>query len=145
MKNPHVTVRNYNPETDYSGVLALYAHSATFGGQYDAARDTAEKLRALSAQNPNKILVATIKEKIVGTVTLFEDGRSAWLYRFAVQSEHEDAIANVLYTQAVSILKSLGHTQVLVYAPSGDTHFTKRYTTLGLKKGSDYTAFWKDI
>lgn len=141
----HTLVRAYDPATDYAGVLALYADGATFGGQYDTARDTAERLKGLSVQNPEKILVAVLGGKIVGTVTLFEDGRSAWLYRFAVQREHESDIARALYEEAARILKRLGHSQVLVYAPNTDDHLAQRYVSLGLTKGSDYTAYWSDL
>lgn len=42
------------------------------------------------------ILVAKIENKIVGTVTLFEDSRVAGLYRFAVQKEDENKIKEYL-------------------------------------------------
>ena len=141
----NVTVRVYDPKKDYSAVLALYKDTSTFGGQYDDARDTEDRLQTLSKSNPDKILVAVLNGQIVGTVTLFEDGRSAWLYRFAVQARHESEVAQALYTKAAQTLKNLGHSQVLVYAPAGDKHFAERYKNLGLTKGNDYTAFWKDI
>ena len=100
-----ITVRNYNTTTDYSAVKALYQDSSTYGGQYDDARDTAEKLATLVATDMHKILVAEIQKQIVGTVTLFEDGRAAWLYRFAVQHEYEHKIAQALYDHAVEILR----------------------------------------
>lgn len=140
-----VEVRNYKPE-DYEAVAALYKQSALYGGQFDEARDTAERLNGLVAKKPEAILVAESDENIVGTVTLFEDGRSAWLYRFAVvDSEHKGEVAEALYTKAKDILRRWGHTQVLVYAPAGDPSFEKRYTALGFNKGNDFAAYWQDI
>ncbi len=140
-----MNIRNYNPETDYQGIEALLNAEGTFGGQFDEARDTKERLDVLEASKPGSILVAEDEGKIVGTVTLFEDGRSAWLYRFAVQQENESEITELLNEKALETMKDLGHTQVLVYAPQGDEHFEDRYTSLGFNKGNDFTAYWQDI
>jgi predicted N-acetyltransferase YhbS len=144
MDTPTLLVRPYNPDADYPGVRALYEDGATFGGQYDDARDSEAKLRNLVAAKPESILVALENERIVGTVTLFEDGRAAWLYRFAVSASHPQAV-KALCDEAIAILRKLGHTQVLVYAPEGDQAFIDRYSTLGFTTGNAYLAFWKDI
>ena len=138
-------IRHYNSATDYSGVRALYEDSHTFGGEFDNARDSEERLMKLSKEKPWAILVAEDNDSIVGTVTLFEDGRSAWLYRFAVQNENEKAVADALHKEAVRILKEQGHTQVLVYAPNNHVHFENRYISIGFTKGGDYTAYYEDI
>ncbi len=140
-----LVIRPYNPVTDYSSVESLYKDSATFGGQFDDARDSEERLRKLSLQKPNSILVAVQNEHVVGTVTLFEDGRSAWLYRFAVKSEDEQKITKELSMKALEILKEMGHSQVLVYAPAHGKHFEERYLKIGFTKGNDFTAYWQDI
>jgi hypothetical protein len=82
---------------------------------------------------------------IVGTVTLFEDGRSAWLYRFAVQAEYEAEVVPLLNQQALATMKERGHAQVLVYAPEGNPHFEDRYTQNGFTKGGNFTCYWQDI
>ncbi len=143
MKN--MKISPYNPSTDYEQVAALYRLPNSFGGQFDDARDTKARLDGLVTRKPNTILVAERGERIVGTVTLFEDGRSAWLYRFAIQPDGEQEIAAALWSEAKRVMKELGHTQVLVYAPAGDEHFLKRYTSLGFIKGGDYTAYWQDL
>ncbi len=138
-------IRNYNPETDYPGIEALLSAEGTFGGQFDEARDTKERIDALESTKPGSVLVAEEDGEILGTVTLFEDGRSAWLYRFAVQQDNETEITKLLNEKALQTMKDRGHTQVLVYAPTGDRHFEDRYTSLGFNKGGDYTAYWQDI
>ena len=138
-------VRPYNSNTDYSQVEALYQSPNTFGGQFDKARDAKNRIDILAEKKPDCILVAESDEMIVGTVTLFEDGRSAWLYRFAVQKENELEIASKLWEEAKATMKKLGHSQVLVYAPAGNMDFQNRYTFLGFTKGDDYTAYWQDI
>ena len=139
-----IRIRRYNPDTDYTQVSDLYKDPKTYGGQYDQARDSEAKLRHLSQTKPNCILVAEIDGDIAGTVTIFEDGRSAWLFRFAVQKKFELELSKALYQEAKKILKKMGHTQVLVFAPN-DKGFDLRYHTLGFKKGGDYTAYWEDI
>ena len=100
-----IKIRNYNPETDCKQVSRLYENSKTYGGQYDEARDSEERLRNLSRNKPNCILVAEIGENIVGTVTIFEDGRSAWLVRSAAQKEFQTAISKRLYSEVKGTLK----------------------------------------
>lgn len=138
-------IRFYNPDTDYPQIEVLYKSPDTFGGQFDNARDSKERIDGLSKNKPNTILVAEDNSKIVGTVTLFEDGRSAWLYRFAIQKENELEIASELWNEAKRVMKELSHSQVLVYAPSGSESFEKRYTSLGFTKGTDFTAYWQDL
>ena len=139
-----ILVRNYKDD-DYPEIEALYHSPNSFGGRFDSARDSFERLEKLSQAKPGSILVAEHKGKIVGCVTIFEDGRSAWLYLFAIQNGANDEIAQALWNAAKDILKQMGHSQVLVYAPSGDSSFEERYIHLGFLKGADYTAFWQDV
>ena len=138
-----IKIRNYNP-TDYKELFALYSDSDTFGGQFDEARDSEDKVNTLITEKKDAILIAEIDGALVGTVTLFEDGRAAWLYRFAVQKEFEEQITKELNSKALEILRRKGHSQVLVYAPANDKHFENRYKKLGFKKGNDYTAYWQE-
>ncbi len=139
-----IRIRNYNPD-DYPSIKALYGDSSIFGGQFDEARDSAERLANLAQEKPNAILVAEDEGNIIGTVTLFEDGRSAWLYRFAVKKGNESQVTRLLFDKAKEILKQKGHTQVLVYAPTEDKSFENRYSNLGFNKGNDFTAYWQDL
>jgi predicted N-acetyltransferase YhbS len=136
-------IRNYRPE-DYDSVATLYKDSSTYGGQFDEDRDSRERLEKLISEKPNAILVAEENGIVVGSVTLFEDSRSAWLFRFAV-AENSTLIAGELYSKAVEILKSKGHKQVLVYAPVGNKDFEERYGALMFNKGDDYTCYWRDL
>lgn len=141
-----IEVREYDPGIDYLAVERLYKDGSTFGGQFDPARDTKERLDALIQEKPDSILVAVVNDTLMGTVTLFEDGRSAWLYRFAVEAnEYKKQVTEALFAKAQETLKEQGHTQVLVYAPAGDTQFEQRYIEIGFTKGNDFTAYWQDL
>jgi ribosomal protein S18 acetylase RimI-like enzyme len=136
-------VRSYQP-SDYEQLKALYLDSSTFGGQFDEARDGADRLQKKIETDPDAILVAEQNEKLIGTVSLIDDGRVAWLFRFAVQREQSDALKE-LHDAAMAILKSRGHTQVLVYTPVGNEELDSRYEVLGFTRGDDYTCYWKEI
>lgn len=136
-------IRNYQP-ADYDQLKALYLDSSTFGGQYDEARDGANRLQKKIEADPDAILIAEQNEKLIGTVSLIEDGRVAWLFRFAVQRDQAEALKE-LHDAAMTILKSRGHTQVLVYTPVGNGELDNRYEELGFTKGDDYTCYWKEI
>ncbi|PID83580.1 hypothetical protein CSB11_00365 [Candidatus Campbellbacteria bacterium] len=139
-------VREYKKE-DYEQIKKIYLHPNTFGGQFDEARDTEEKISTLVNEKKNSVLVLESKGDVVGTVTIFEDGRSCWLYRFAVLPEYEkEEYVKLLYQKAEEVCKEMGHSQILVYAPAGEEKFEERYVKfLELNKGNPYTAFWKDI
>lgn len=139
-----VIIRSYNPTIDYPAVKSLYLDSATFGGQFDEARDSEDRLHHLIEQKPEAILVAENDSGVVGTVTLFEDGRSMWLYRFAVRNQDME-VNKLLWDYAKEKCKRLGHTQVLVYAPEGNDAFEERYTKLGFTKGGNFTAYWQNL
>lgn len=136
-------VRSYQP-SDYVQLKALYLDSSTFGGQFDEARDGADRLRKRVEADPDAILVAEFDDKLVGTVSLIDDGRIAWLFRYAVQKDQFEAL-KALHDRAIHLLKSRGHSQVLVYTPVGNNELDNRYEHLGFTKGSDYTCYWKDI
>ncbi len=141
-----MTIRPYNP-ADYDQLAALYKQSELYGGQFDENRDSEERLAKVTDADPEAILVCELDGKIIGTVSLIEDGRVAWLFRFAVLPGEEATEAiKLLYEKTSEILKSRGHKQVLVYAPVGDANFANRYQNLlGFEKGSDLTCFWKNI
>lgn len=140
-----IEVRPYQA-ADYDQLAELYRQSDLFGGQYDDNRDSQERLRKRVEADPDGILVAEDAGRIVGTVSLIEDGRVAWLFRFAVEQAAEEVdVTQRLCLHALEVLRNKGHKQVLVYSPVGNDHLDQRYEQLGFTKGGDYTCFWKDI
>lgn len=138
-------IRRYKLE-DYDSVASLYKQSDLYGGQFDEKRDSFDRLKKRIEIDSDSILVAEIDDKILGTVSLIDDGRVAWLFRFAVANgEYQTIITNLLYDKAIEILKEKGYGQVLVYSPVGNERFNERYTSLGFSRGGDYTCFWQDI
>ena len=87
-----MNIRQYRTE-DYGQLKALYLQSELFGGQFDENRDSVEKLQKRVEADPNAILVAESGGVICGTVSLIEDGRVAWLFRFATTGNVEETAA----------------------------------------------------
>lgn len=140
-----MNIRPYQP-SDYEQVVALYRQSELYGGHFDENRDSEERLRKRTEADPDAILVAEETTRLIGTVSLIDDGRVAWLFRFAVeQGENESAITQALCDAAFLALKARGHNQVLVYTPVGNNRLDARYESLSFNRGSDYTCYWKDI
>lgn len=143
--NSEIHVRNYR-STDYEAIKALYMQGDLYGGQFDEARDSREKLANSIHADPQSILICEKEGSILGTVSLIEQGRVAWLFRFAVaRTELEKDVAKALYSAACDILKARNHTQVLVYTPADDARLEKRYASLGMNKGGTYTCFWQEL
>lgn len=140
-----VIIRQYT-SSDYENIVSLYKQSHLYGGVFDENRDAKEKLQKRTENDPDAILIAEENGKIVGTISLIEDGRVAWLFRFCVlEKENQDEIAEALLKKATESLKGKGHNQVLVYSPVGNEKLDIRYKKLNFEKGGDYTCFWKDI
>lgn len=139
-------IRPYEPG-DYGQVAALYRRGDLYGGQFDENRDAPARLQAQQAGASESVLVAVGPEgAVLGTVSLIDDGRVAWLFRFAVdRTSLEDEVAKALYRTATAVLAKRGHRQVLVYTPSGDDHLHNRYEELGMTRGGDYTCYWNEL
>ncbi len=139
------SIRPYTPN-DYDGVKALYLNGDTFGGQFDMARDAPDRLASVIAARPDAIWVAEQNGAIIGTVSLVDDGRIAWLYRFAVVSGPDAlAITRELYSVGCKILRDRGHKEVLVYSPVGNASLDARYKDFGMTQGGAYTCYWTKL
>lgn len=139
-------VRSYKT-SDYQKIVALYKQSELYGGQFDENRDSEERLSNKIKSDPDAILVCEDEGNLIGTISLIEDGRVAWLFRFAVLlDDKSDQVTKLLHDKALEILKKRGHGQVLVYSPVGNASLNKRYAELlHFNQGNDYTCFWKDL
>lgn len=136
-------IRTYR-DSDYEKLKDLYLHSEWFGGQFDAARDSQEKLAHISVRDPQAIQVYIKEDKMLGSISLIEDGRVAWLFRFVVK-DNSTLVAEALYSKAVEIFQKRGHTQVLVYCPIDGKDLISRYEDLGMTTGNKFLSFWSEI
>ena len=136
-------IRRYK-DSDYDQLRDLYFHSEWYGGQFDGSRDSQEKLTTITARDPDSILVYMVGSNMLGSISIIEDSRVAWLFRFVVK-DNATTVAEGLYSKAVDILKKRGHTQVLVYSPIGDKELSARYEGLGMTLGGKFLSYWSEI
>ena len=106
--------------------------------------DTADRLQRKIEADPDAIIVAEQDGKLVGSVSLIDDGRVAWLFRFAVPQDRLDVV-QALHDKATALLKERGHAEVLVYTPVGNQDLNGRYEQLGFTKGGDYACYGKGL
>ena len=137
-------VRSYTPDSDYEKLKQLYEQREWYGGVFDEARDGRERLAKKIADDPEAILVYEQDGELLGTISIIEDGRVAWLYRFVVPG-FDPEISRQLYERATGVLKSRGHREVLIYSTAGECKLDEHYKSLGMTKGGNYTCFWKAI
>jgi hypothetical protein len=135
--------RSYQ-DSDYEQLKTLYRQSKLYGGVFDEARDGRERLAKKIKDDPEAILVYEQNGELLGTISIIEDGRVAWLYRFIVK-DFNSTITRELYDKAVAILRERGHTQMLVYSSVDNHNLDERYESLGMTKGDNYVCFWQDI
>jgi hypothetical protein len=136
-------IRSYR-DADYDQIKELYGHKELYGGVFDKARDSREILASKIKQDPEAILVCDRDGEIVGTLSLIDDGRVAWLYRFIVKG-FDPKITKQLYDKASATLKSRGHTQVLVYSDPNSLELQHRYSELGMNRGDNYECYWREL
>ncbi len=140
-----ITIRQYK-SSDYERLADFYKDKDTYGGEFNENRDSKEVVERTTSKDPFAVMVAEQDGEIVGTISIIENERVAWLYRFCVaDSDQSDKIATMLYEQAEQILTKRGHRQVLVYTSPKSEKLHERYYKLGFIKGNDYSCFWKDI
>lgn len=75
------------------------------------------------------ILVCEEEGLILGTVSFIDNGRVAWLFRFAVlPGGSTEGVTTEPHVRTAGILRARGHSQVLVYSPVGDEPLSHRFT-----------------
>ncbi len=136
-------VELYQP-ADYNAVVALYKNKAAYGGTFDAARDTSERL--LATAEAGNVYVAREAGKVVGSFMILDNPHSFWLLRFAVDPALSNAqeVAAVLSAKALEIAKQRGHSSVIAYTDNEDVALGQRYEQLGYHKASNYRCYWKE-
>ncbi len=134
-------IRQYR-DSDFEGVVKLYKDRTSYGGEFDASRDTEERLLATS--NSGNLYVAVSNHVVVGSVMILDNSHSFWLLRFAVDSAHQDAVA-MLVEKMTDIAKSRGHQSILVYTDHKDKALNDRYAANGFIKSNVYRCYWKEV
>ena len=136
-----IEVRPYI-DIDYDQLISLYKKSSTFGGKYDAERDTKEKLLQVAEQG--NLLVAVEGDAFLGSVMILDNPHTFWLLRFTTMPDEIQA-AKELANAASVIAKERGHESIIVYTDPKNEELNNRYVDIGFNKSKDYKCYWKEV
>lgn len=137
-------IRNYS-QTDYEQLISLYKQSDQF--KFDEVTDSEAGLARKVEKDPDSLLIAEEEGKIVGSVSIIEDGRIALLFRLIADpnTTNKDEILKALVEKAEAIVKARGYLEMHNTAPTNDLNALMERERLGFTQGGTYTWFWKKI
>ncbi len=135
-----IQIRPYE-DKDYNQVAELIMQPLLYGGEYSDERDSKERLHNRIVEDPESIWVADREGLIEGTISLIIDARSAWLYRFIVDSANQEA-AEGLLAAVLSVARKRGHKELLIYSDPNNQSLVNRYQKLGFNEGDTYICYW---
>lgn len=132
-------VRQYQNK-DYGQLIKLYKQSTQF--DFDEVTDSKEGITRKIHRDPESILVTEEKGKIIGSLSIIEDGRIAWLFRLV---GNNDEVVKTLISEAEEILRKRGYKNVHNFAPFNNQQALGERTKLGFIQGKNYIWFWKEL
>ncbi len=124
--------------SDYLQVKALYKEFGWFDSETDSEVRLANKIK----RDPSSIFVAEESGEVVGTISIIEDGRVAWLFRLNAKTP---SIRKMLIHKAEKLLIKKEYKEVHIFVPLNDPERQKEYTNGGFKLGSEYKWAWKKL
>lgn len=135
-----IGIRNYLPDY-YEQVKQLLIN----GGLYYEPMDSFERLQEKVSRDPNSILVALELDRVVGTVSLMEDGRIGFIFRLAVDPESRNrGIGRALMEEAEKELFRRGHQEINILVEETDPELQGYYERQGYEKGTAYRWMSKE-
>jgi ribosomal protein S18 acetylase RimI-like enzyme len=135
-----INIRNYTVD-DYEPVRQLLVD----GGLYYEPFDSRERLSEKISRDSKSIIVATEADRVVGTVSLMEDGRMAFIFRLTVNPENRNrGIGKALMLAAEKELFGRGHTEVNILVEEGNPELQKYYEHQDYEKGNVYRWMTKE-
>lgn len=136
-----VSIRPYSPE-DCASIKQILED----GGLFYEKIDNEERMREKVARDPQSILVATEASQIIGTVSLMEDGRMAFIFRLGVKAEHRGhGVGTALMVEAEHILHERGYDEVHILVAQEDTELQGYYERIGYERGHAYQWMHKQF
>ena len=126
---------------DYNQVRSIYEE----GGLFDQENDSQHRLDEKISRDASSILVATDGEQVVGTISLMEDGRMAFMFRMAVKSIYrERGIGTALLRAAEEELKRRGNLEINILIDDQNQELKDYYKKREYKEGHSYRWMYKE-
>jgi ribosomal protein S18 acetylase RimI-like enzyme len=141
MKDIAMQIRPYT-STDYASVIAIYKE----GELFEEEMDSEEILKRKTERDPESLLVGLKNDQIIGTVSVVEDGRFAFVFRLAVKkSERGNGVGTKLLSEAEKLLKKRGNKTVHILVNEKESELQSYYEKLHYRRGRLWRWLWKDL
>ena len=135
------TIRDYTIQ-DYPKTKVVLEE----GGLFYDLMDSEERMSEKITRDPESILVATVDDQIVGTVSIMEDGRMPFIFRLAVREDHRGkGISLKLMEEAEKRLRDRGYTEVNILVDERDEELKDYYKKQCYEEGNLYRWLYKEI
>lgn len=137
-----IEIRRYR-DADYDDVKINLEEGALFNDSVD----TRESLGARIQANPDSILVATVGDKVVGSVYILEDRWNSFIFRLAVRKDfRERGIGSRLMEESENVLRTKRIRNVALFVRSNheelvDYYKNRGYTPMDML----HQCMWKDL
>ena len=136
-----IVIRPYK-NVDYSPVILILQE----GDLYYESTDTQERLAEKVKRDPGSIMVATLDQEVIGTVSIMEDGRMAFIFRLGVKGEHRrQGIGTKLMEEAERLLRNRDHEKIHILVKEEDEELQGYYDRHGYKEGGHYRWRYKEL
>ena len=135
-----ISTRSYLT-TDYPQMKSLLEGAKLFYG----AIDSEPHLTYVIEKDPESIIVALRKERIIGTVSI-SDARIPLIFRLAVaEDERGKGLGTQLMNEAEARLKLRGHTEIGILVDDNDPELKEFYERQGYEQGNSYRWMSKEL
>ncbi|MBI5619578.1 GNAT family N-acetyltransferase [Candidatus Gottesmanbacteria bacterium] len=136
-----ISIRPYIPK-DYPSIRRILEE----GGLYYDEMDNENRLKEKVTRDPQSILVAIEASRIIGTVSIMEDGRMAFIFRLGVQMEQKGSgVGTRLLQEAETILHERGYNEVHILVDENNPELQKYYEQRGYERGHMYCWMSKEF
>jgi len=126
---------------DYPWVVRILEE----GDLFYKPMDSPERLEQKISRDPRSIFVAVRSDEVVGTVSIMEDGRTAFIFRLGVSKEYRNkGIGKLLMSTAEEELFSRGYKEIHVLVEEENSELQDYYHKQGYEKGNIYRWMTKE-
>lgn len=134
-------VRDYDPLTDYLAVKKNLEE----GNLYDPDWDSEERLSKRVTDKPDSVIVALVKDEVVGSVFLTDDFYP-YINRLAVRQQfRRQGIGEQLLNEAMSRLKKHGHEDIGIFVDEDNSELQEWYKKQNFISSGKYRSMWRKI
>ncbi|KKU87565.1 MAG: hypothetical protein UY17_C0014G0003 [Candidatus Beckwithbacteria bacterium GW2011_GWC2_47_9] len=117
----------------------------TVGGLFYEPMDSLDKFEAKITRDPKSIFVAVAEDKVVGTVSVMEDGRMPFIFRLAVAQEFRKiGIGSKLMGIAEQELFDRDYKEIHILVEAENNDLQNYYEKIGYDKGNIYRWMAKE-